>query len=122
MIIKEIANRVRRAKIEREKTLHRKNAGLLVLGVTLGTAVGALAGVLFAPRAGKKTREDLVRQGSDAWEKIQENASHTGHRLASAVEETSSRVRAKALKRVDAAKGASKESSPMEEEENSKKH
>ena len=121
VIFKEIADRVRQTRIDRERTLRRKNAGFLALGVTLGGAVGALAGVLLAPRAGKITREDLIRQGCEAWEKIQEQASHTGHRLATAVEETSSRVHAEARKRVDAAKGASKES-PKEEEATDKKN
>ncbi len=98
MIMKEIADRVRQARIDREKALRLKKARILALGVTIGSTVGVLAGVLFAPRAGKETREDLIRRGSEAWGKIQENASHTGHRLTSAVEEKSSRVRAAADK------------------------
>ncbi len=89
MILKEITDRVRQAKIDREKTLRQKKARSLALGITIGSAMGALAGILFAPRVGKETREDLIRRGSEAWGKIQENASHTGHRLANAVEEKS---------------------------------
>ena len=111
MIIKEIVERVRHAKIDREKTLRRKKAGMLVLGVTIGSAVGALAGVLFAPKAGKEMRGDLSRRGSDAWEKIKENASLAGHQFVSAVEEQSSRVRT-------AAKGVLKETHKDNEEEN----
>lgn len=95
MIMKEIADRLRQARTDRERTLRRKKAGLLALGVT----IGAVAGVLLAPKAGKETREDLSQRGSEAWEKIKENASHTGHRLVSAVEERGARVRT-------AAKGA----------------
>ncbi|MFZ2448816.1 MAG: YtxH domain-containing protein [Syntrophobacteraceae bacterium] len=115
MIMKEIADRVRQARIDREKTLRLKKAGILALGLTIGSTVGALAGVLFAPRAGEETREDLIRRGCNAWGKIQENASHTGHRLASAVEEKSSRVRKVAEQYVDVAKGALKE--PPKEDE-----
>ena len=95
MIMKEIADRLRQARTDREKALRRKKSGILALGV----AIGAVAGVLFAPKAGKETREDLSQRGSEAWEKIKENASHTGHRLVSAVEERGARVRT-------AAKGA----------------
>ena len=35
MIMKEIADRLRQARIDREKTLRRKKAGILALGVTL---------------------------------------------------------------------------------------
>ncbi|MEN6438947.1 MAG: YtxH domain-containing protein [Syntrophobacter sp.] len=115
IIVKEIADRVRQARIDREKTPRLKKAGILALGLTIGSSVGALAGVLFAPRAGEETREDLIRRGCRAWGKIQENASHTGHRLASAVEEKSSRVRKVAEKHADAAKGAL-EAPPKEDE------
>ena len=121
MIMKEITDLVRQARIDREKTLRRKKAGILALGVTIGSTVGAVAGVLFAPRAGKETREDLSRRGCEAWGKIKENASHTGHRLVSAIEEKSSRVRTAAEKHVDAAKEALKEP-PKEDEGTDKKN
>ena len=110
MIMKEIADRLRQARTDRERTLRRKKAGLLALGVT----IGAVAGVLFAPKTGKETREDLSQRGCEAWEKIKENASHTGHRLVSAVEERGSRVRT-------AAKGSFKEP-PAEDEGTDKKN
>ena len=110
MIMKEIADRLRQARTDRERTLRRKKAGLLALGVT----IGAVAGVLLAPKAGKKTREDLSQRGSEAWEKIKENASHTGHRLVSAIEEKSSSVRT-------AAKVSLKEP-PSEDEGTNKKN
>jgi len=109
MIMKEIIDLVQQARIDREKTLRRKKAGMLALGVTIGSTVGAVAGVLLAPRAGKETREDLSRRGSEAWGKIKENASDTGHRIVSAVEEKTSRVRTAAEKHVDAAKEAVQE-------------
>jgi gas vesicle protein len=119
VILKEIADRVRQATIDREKTLRREKAGSLALGVTIGCTIGAVAGVLLAPRAGQETREDLSRRGGEAWEKIKENASQSGHRLVSAVEEKSSHVRTAADKHVDAAKGALKE--PPKEEGTDKK-
>lgn len=115
MIMKEIADRVRQARIDREKTLRLKRVRALALGVTIGSAVGALAGVLFAPRAGKETREDLIQRGCETWGKIQENASHIGHRLTSAVEEINSRVHTAAGRRADGAEGAFEE--PPEENE-----
>ena len=93
MIIKEIADSVRQARIVREKTLRRKKAWGLALGVTIGSTVGMVAGVLFAPKAGKEIREDLSRCGCEVWGKIKENASGAGHLLLSAVEEKSSRER-----------------------------
>ncbi|MHB8789743.1 MAG: YtxH domain-containing protein [Desulfobulbaceae bacterium] len=104
MILKEIADSMRRTGLYREQTLRRNRAGMLALGVVIGGMAGAVAGVLYAPRAGKETREDLTRRGSEAWEKVKENASTTGQQLISAVEEKTSRVRTAAEKGVDAAK------------------
>jgi len=104
MILKEIADSIRRSGLHREQTLRRNRAGMLALGVVIGGTVGAAAGVLFAPRAGKETREDLSRRSSEVWEKVKENASTTGQQLISAVEEKTSRVRTAAEKGVDAAR------------------
>jgi gas vesicle protein len=109
MIMEKIAERVRQARIDREKALRLKKGRILALGITIGGTVGALAGVLFAPRAGKETREDLTQRGCEAWGKIQGNASRIGHRLASAVEGKSCSVGTAAEKDVDAAEGAFEE-------------
>ena len=116
MIMKEIADRLRQARTDREKALRRKKTGILALGV----AIGAVAGVLLAPKAGKETREDLSQRGCEAWEKIKD-ASHTGHRLTSAVERKSSRVRTAAGNQIDAAEAAFKEP-PKEDEGTDKKN
>ena len=104
MILKEIADSMRRTGLYREQTLRRNRAGMLALGVVIGGMAGAAAGVLFAPRAGKETREDLSRRSCEVWEKVKENASTTGQQLISAVEEKTSLVRTAAEKGVDAAK------------------
>lgn len=41
------------------------NASKVVLGVLGGIAVGAIAGVLFAPAKGTETRKRIVKKGSD---------------------------------------------------------
>ncbi|OGR17800.1 MAG: hypothetical protein A2X81_02625 [Desulfobacterales bacterium GWB2_56_26] len=86
MIIGDLVNRVIHARSAREKAIQRNKAGMLALGVSIGCTVGAVAGILFAPRAGKETREDVGRRGSEAWEKIKDNVSASGHRLVQAVE------------------------------------
>jgi gas vesicle protein len=41
------------------------SSGKLVLGVLAGVAVGAIAGILFAPEKGSKTRKRILSKGKD---------------------------------------------------------
>lgn len=116
MIVKELVDRLRNAKSDREKSIRRNQAGVLALGVSIGCTVGAVAGVLFAPKAGKDTREDVSRRSKDAWGKIKDNTSSTGQRMVSAMEGKGSQVYAAAEKCVDAAKEVLHEPVVKEEE------
>jgi gas vesicle protein len=48
------------------------NTGKIVVGVLAGAAVGALAGVLFAPEKGSKTRRQIARKGEEFADTLQE--------------------------------------------------
>jgi len=117
VILKEIADRIRDTRINREQTLRRNRAGMLALGIVIGGTAGAVAGILFAPKAGKETRQELSRYGCETWDKVKENATTTGHRLVNSVEEKSSRLRTAAEKGVDAARESLKESTGTSSEE-----
>lgn len=41
------------------------NSSKVVLGVLSGVAVGAIAGILFAPEKGSKTRKKIMEKGKD---------------------------------------------------------
>lgn len=58
-----------RRKIRREKTA---TAAKLVAGA----AVGAGVGILFAPKSGKETREDIVKATKDGVEYVSENVNN----------------------------------------------
>lgn len=104
MIVKELVDRIRCARSERDRAMRRNTAGMLALGVSIGCTVGAVAGVLFAPRAGKETREEVSRRSSEAWGKIKDNVSANGHRLVNTIEEQGARVHKAAEKGVEAVK------------------
>src|ERR1019366_8499795 len=56
-----------------EKTMANNDSGASGLGWFLaGLGVGALIGVLYVPKAGKETREDLANAARDAKEKAEE--------------------------------------------------
>lgn len=41
------------------------NSGKVFLGILAGVATGTLAGILFAPEKGTKTRKKITRKGED---------------------------------------------------------
>lgn len=104
MIVKELVDRLRTARNARQKSIRRNRAGALAVGVSIGCTVGAVAGILLAPKAGKETREDVRQLGKDAWVKIKDNTSSTKLRLVNAMEEKGSQVYVAAGKIVDVAK------------------
>lgn len=109
MLMKDIADRVSQAKKNRGKSLRRKKTAMLGIGVVIGAIAGAVAGVLYAPKTGKETREDLKRHGGEAWGKMKSHASSAGHRIAKKVGETYDHV-------ITVKKGPGKsEEEPLEE-------
>jgi gas vesicle protein len=48
------------------------SSGKVVLGLLAGVAVGALAGILFAPAKGSKTRKRILKKGEDLTDDLKE--------------------------------------------------
>jgi len=56
--------------LEEERTMAENNSGVSGLGWFLaGLGLGAVVGVLYAPKAGKETREDIVNSALEAKER-----------------------------------------------------
>lgn len=53
------------------------NVVSFIKGVALGAAVGAAIGVLFAPKSGKETRQDISDAASKAKEKVEASLKKT---------------------------------------------
>ena len=50
----------------------KSHASEIMITLTLGLAVGFLAGILLAPKSGKETRKELIEKGEEFAEKTKE--------------------------------------------------
>jgi len=48
------------------------SSGKVVLGLLVGVAAGALAGILFAPAKGSRTRRRILKKGEDYADSLKE--------------------------------------------------
>lgn len=76
-------------------------------GLIVGSAIGALAGILFAPKAGKDTRETLMHDSDEILSKAKSELEKLRHDLSDLKDKVSSTISGK--------KTATKESDIVEE-------
>ena len=62
--------------------------GFFVKGLIIGGVSGALAGLLFAPKSGKKLRADIKEKGSDALKDTKASCLDTQKKAKSVFEDT----------------------------------
>jgi gas vesicle protein len=104
MFLKEVVDRVVEAKNFRLKIKRRNNARNLAIGATLGTALGAAVGILFAPKSGRETREEITKRTQETLEAMKSNVSQARERISESVKSQGQRWRQAAEKCADAAK------------------
>ena len=91
MAIREILNKTKR---RRQKAQTVDSAKKIGMGIGIGAALGSALGVLFAPKSGQETRQDIVDTAKDAVENIKENTSEVGEKISQIVEEGRERIAA----------------------------
>jgi gas vesicle protein len=64
----------------------------VLAGIGIGVLVGAVAGLLLAPKSGQETREDLGKSLGDLSDKVTELGRTVGQKVTSAVERTRAQV------------------------------
>ena len=64
----------------------------VLAGIGIGVLVGAVAGLLLAPKSGQETREDLGKSLNDLSDKVTELGRNVGHKVSTAVERTRAQV------------------------------
>jgi gas vesicle protein len=64
----------------------------VLAGIGIGVLVGAVAGLLLAPKSGEDIREDLGRSVSDLSDKVTELGRQVGQKMSSVVDRTRASV------------------------------
>jgi gas vesicle protein len=120
MILNELAKKVNQIRQSQEKALRRTRIKNVALGAGIGALVGVAAGILFAPKAGKETRQQIVEETGKAAKSMKENMGAVKTKIAESVKETGSKLHEAGAKGVDAAKESLKEKEPLKEKEDNK--
>jgi gas vesicle protein len=104
MILNELINQVNEARRSRAKALRRNRTKNMVIGAGIGTAVGVTAGILFAPKSGKETRQIIADRTSETVVNLKESVAAAKERIAASTAEKSAMLREAGQKGVEAAK------------------
>jgi gas vesicle protein len=64
-----------------KKEEKKKAVKKLAVGAGIGAAVGVAAGLLFAPKSGKETREQIAKTAKEAAEKVKETAKEVKEKI-----------------------------------------
>jgi gas vesicle protein len=62
------------------------SAGKIALGVVAGLAVGAIAGILFAPDKGSETRKKIAKKSTDLFNDLKEKITAASEQATNHVE------------------------------------
>jgi shikimate 5-dehydrogenase len=87
MILNELANQVKKLRSSRTQDVRRNRTKNLILGAGIGSVVGVAAGILFAPKSGRETRQIIADRTGQTVKNLKENVAATKEKVfASAAE------------------------------------
>lgn len=104
MILNEAINQVKELRRSRAKALRRNRTKNMVIGAGIGTAVGVAAGILFAPKSGKETRQIIADRTSETVINLKESVEAAKDRISASAAEKGSRLRKAGQKGVETTK------------------
>ena len=119
MVLNELANQVKKVRSARAKDMRRNRTKNMVIGVGIGSALGAAAGILFAPKSGKETRQIIADRTSETIKNFKDNVAATKAKISASATENGSRLREAGQKGVEAVKETLKKSGEDKKKESS---
>jgi len=93
MILNELANKVKKSRKLRAKDMRRNRTKNIAIGVGIGSALGVAAGILFAPKSGKETRQIIADKTSETVNNFKDNVPATKEKISAAAAEKGSQLR-----------------------------
>jgi gas vesicle protein len=110
MFLNELANQVKKVKSSRAKDMRHNRNKNMVIGVGIGSALGVAAGILFAPKSGKETRQIIADRTSETIKNFKDNVAATKAKISASTTEKGSRLHEAGQKGVEAVKETLKKS------------
>ena len=80
-MIHELTKQVKELGALRTKERQRSRTRNMIIGVGIGSAVGAAAGILFAPKSGRETRHSIAHRTGETVKHLKENVAATKDRI-----------------------------------------
>ncbi len=93
MILNNLAGQAKQIRIARTRTLRQNRAKNIAIGAGIGTAIGVVAGILFAPKSGRETRQIITDRTSETMKDLKDNIASAKNKVSASVKETADCLR-----------------------------
>lgn len=87
MILNELANQVKKLRSSRTEDIRRNRTKNLILGAGIGSVVGVAAGILFAPKSGRETRQIIADRTGQTAKNLKDKVAATKEKIFAAAAE-----------------------------------
>jgi len=93
MILNNLASQAKQIRIARTRTVRQNKAKNMALGAGIGTAIGLMAGILFAPKPGRETRRIISDRTCETLKDFKNNLASAKSKVSASAKEKAEQVR-----------------------------
>ncbi len=93
MILNNLASQAKQIRIARTRTVRQTRAKNMAIGAGIGTAIGVVAGILFAPKSGRETRQIITDRTSETIKDFKNNIASAKSKVSASAKEKADRLR-----------------------------
>ncbi len=92
MILNELIKKAIDTKHSQEEAVRSTRTKNMLIGTGIGTVIGVAAGILFAPKSGKETRQQIVDKTEKVTKSMKDNMDAVKTKVADSVKEAGSKL------------------------------